>query len=210
MALNPYTLYHLYEKGILEYVPVDLMGGTPVAPMMPVTNPYLDMAQNGDLYQNYGMNNDTFTYNQGIQSPYTNQPSNPIPAHTTIGVASQAGGLNTFNGVGIGGYSQAGGMNTFNGVGIGGQNQNGSMDILGGVGTVGNGLANGYNRTISAIDRVPRFILGLAAAAIGIIGLKHAFKGGKIFGKKNVNNSDTGSHLSKLNPKNWGWFGKKS
>jgi len=204
MALNPYTLYHLYEKGILDYVPTDLMYGTPVAPMMPMSNPYLDMAQQGGLYQNHGMYNDTFQMNGGIQSPYANQPSTPV-AQVPIGAMSQSGGINTFNGVGIGAYSQSGGMNTFNGVGIGGQAQ----DTFGVFSDVRNGLASGYNKTISVIDRTPKFVLGLAAAAIGIIGIKHAFKGGKIFGKKGANPVKP-SFWSKLNPKNWSWFSKKS
>ena len=210
MALNPYTLYHLYEKGILDYVPTDLMYGTPVAPMTSMANPYLDMAQMGDLYQSYGMYNDTFQMNGGVQSPYASQQANPVSGPTPIGALSQAGGMNMFNGVGIGAYSQAGGINTFNGVGIGGQSQTGGMNTFGGFSNVQNGLANGYNKTMSVIDRTPKFVLGLTAAAIGIIGLKHAFKGGKIFGKKGKNSVKAESFWSKLNPKNWSWFSKKS
>ena len=208
MALNPYTLYHLYEKGILPYVPEDLMSGVPVSPMGSISNPYLELAQQGGLYQNHGMYNDTFQMNGAVQSPYASQPANPVPSQVQIGMLSNAGGMNTFNGVGIGGYSQAGGMNVFNGVDVGGYNQSGGSNIFGGFAGVGNefnGFADGYNKTVSLINRTPKFVLGLAAAAIGILGVKHAFK----FGRK-AKPSGTGSVLSKLNPKNWGWFGKKS
>lgn len=214
MALNPYTLYNLYEKGILPYVPEDLMMGSPVAPMLTMSNPYLDMAQQGGLYQNYGMNNDTFQMNT--------QPSNPVQSGVQVGSMSPAGGMNTFLGTGIGAgsvnspatqfgfndtvgaYSQAGGMNIYNGVGIGGQTPAGGVNSFGGFAGVGNGIVDGYNKTASVINRTPKFILGLAAAAIAILGIKHAFKGGKA-----VKHAKTGSSfLSKLNPLNWSFFKK--
>ena len=202
MALNPYTLYHLYEKGILDYVPDDLTTGVPVAPMMSMSNPYLDMAQQGGLYQNHGMYNDSFQYS-GIQSPYMGD-INPVPYQTEIGALSQAGGMNTFNGVGIGAYNQSGGMNTYNGVGIGAYNQAGGMNAFGGFGDTQNSLTNGYYKTKSIIDRTPKFVLGLAAAGIGILGLKAGF--GRLFGKKATKKA---SFMSKLNPMNWKIFGKK-
>ncbi len=192
MALNPYTLYHLYEKGILDYVPTDLAAGVPVSPMMPMNNPYLDMAQQGELYQNHGIHNDSFRFSV-----------NPVQSQVQIGSLSQTGGMNTFNGVGIGAYSQAGGENTYNGVGIGAYSQAGGTNTFGGFTDVQNNLTNGYYKTKSVIDRTPKLILGLAAAGIGILGLKAGF--GR-FGKKAAKKS---SFLSKLNPFNWNILSKK-
>ena len=193
MALNPYTLYHLYEKGILEYVPTDLAAGIPVAPMMQMSNPYLDMAQQGSLYQNHGIHNDSFHLS-----------ANPVPSQPQIGSHSQAGGMNTFNGTGIGAYSRAGGANTYNGVGIGAYSQAGGVNTFGGFADTQNNIVNGYYKTKSVIDRTPKFVLGLAAAGIGILGLKAGFG---IFGKKAAKKT---SFLSKLNPLNWKLFSKKS
>ena len=193
MALNPYTLYHLYEKGILEYVPADLAAGVPVSPMMQMSNPYLDMAQQGGLYQSHGMHNDSFQFSV-----------NPVQSQPQIGSLSQTGGMNTFNGTGIGAYSQAGGENTFGGVGIGAYSQTGSINTFGGFADTQNNIINGYYKTKSIIDRTPKFVLGLAAAGIGILGLKAGF--GR-FGKKAAKKT---SFLSKLNPFNWKLFSKKS
>ena len=205
MALNPYTLYHLYEKGILPYVPEDLMSGVPVAPMGSISNPYLELAQQGGLYRNHGMHNDTFQMNGGVHSPYSNSYTNPVLSQPQIGSMSQAGGMNTFNGVGVGAYSQAGGMNAFNGVGIGAYSQaDAGMNAYGGLfGGAGNGISNGYSKTVSVINRTPKFVLGLAALLIGALGIKHAFRGGKKAAHKS-------GFLSKLNPLNWNLFKKKS
>ena len=205
MALNPYTLYHLYEKGILEYVPTDLMSGSAVSPMMSLSNPYLDMAAQGNLYQNHGIYNDSFRLS-GAQSAYEAQSGNVIPQQAQIGSLSQAGGMNMFSGVNIGALSQAGGLNAYNGVGIGAQSQAGGLNTFGGFADVQNRLANGYYTTKSTIDRIPKIFLGLGAAAIGILGLKYGFK--SIFhGKKTANKT---SFWSKLNPFKGKLISKKS
>ena len=205
MALNPNTLYHLYEKGILDYVPLDVMSGTPAAPLMSMSNPYLDMAQQGNLYQNYGINNDYFQPS-GVQSAYAAQTGHYIQPQTQIGSLSQAGGMNTFSGVGIGDLSQnnAAGQFGFNNT-IGANSQAGGVNIFGGFTDTQNRLANGYYQTKSFIDRTPKIILGLGAAAIGILGLRYGFK--NLFRHKKTANKT--SLLSKLNPMNWKLFGKK-
>ena len=222
MALNPYTLYHLYEKGILDCVPGDLATGIPAVPAVMPTNPYLEMAQQGGLYQNYGMQNDTF-----IHSPYSAKTVTPIPSQVQTGAAARSGITDMFNGYGIGSgnsnstadifgfgsgvgtYSQTGGMNTFNGVGIGTNNTAGNTDIFGGFSDTQNRITDGYYKTKSFIDRTPKLILGIIAATIGILGIKHAFKGGKFWKKKTPDVSENKSFLSKINPKNWKIFGKK-
>ena len=205
MALNPNTLYHLYEKGILEYVPTELMSGTPVAPLMPMNNPYLDMAQQGNLYQNHGMYNDYFQPS-GVQSAHAAQSGSYIQPQTQIGSLSQTGGMNAFSGVGVGTLSQndAAGQFGFNNT-IGANSQAGGTNIFGGFADTQNRLANGYYQTKSVIASTPKFILGLGAAAIGILGLKYGFK--NLFRHKKSANS-TG-FLSKFNPMNWKLFSKK-
>ncbi len=211
MALNPYTLYNLYDKGIIECVPTDLLAPTPLAPMASMSNPYLDMAKQGGLYQNHGTQTDLFR-SSAIQPPET--------VHT--GSMSQAGGLNTFNGVGIGGanqnttagtfgfnnrigaYNTSGGLNTFNGVGIGAQSNAGGMNVFGGFGDTKNNLINGYNKTVSIINNTPKVLLGLLGGAIGMGAVMMAFRRGK----KPANPAKTG-FWSHLNPKNWSWFNKK-
>ena len=58
MAINPYTLNKLYQNGILDYVPTELLMGTPMGTFTPMSNPYIDMAKQGGLYQNYEMRKD--------------------------------------------------------------------------------------------------------------------------------------------------------
>ena len=223
MALNPYTLYHLYDKGILEYVPTDLMMGTPMGAMMPMSNPYLDMAMQGGLYQNHGMANDSFQMS-GVQSPYVqNYQSNPTVGNgiTQIGALSNAGGLNTFNGYGvgtqsaasipgafgfngnIGAYSDSSVLNTFNGHGVGSQSQAGGLNTFGGFTDTQNNISGGFNKMMTIVDRTPKVVLGLFAGAIGIGSLILAFKKGK----KPATTTHSTSFWSKLNPKNW--FKKK-
>ncbi len=216
MALNPYTLYSLYDKGILEYVPTDLMMGTPMGAMMPMSNPYLDMAKQGGLYQNHGAYSDSFQAT-GIQSPYVqNYQSygNVSGAPAQIGSLSNAGGMTTFNGYGVGAqsvnttagafgfngttgaYSNAGGMNTFNGYGVGTQSQAGVINSFGGFSDTQNNLQSGFNKTMAVINNTPKFILGVIGAVIGVGALMHAFKRGKKPPKTETHTS----FLTKLNP----------
>ena len=192
MALNPYTLYSLYDKGILEYVPTDLAGGTPMGAMMPMSNPYLDMAQQGGLYQNHGMNCDSFQ----ITSPYANiQGSTTGITQVQPGALTNTSVVNSFLGNNVGVYSQAGVANSFgfNGT-IGSQSNAGISNSFG----IQSSISNGVYKTMSVFDRVPKFILGLAAGAIGITAIVKGLKRGKK-PTKTTNNS----FLSKLNPKNW-------
>ena len=215
MALNPYTLNHLYEKGIIEYVPTDLIMPTPMGTMMPMTNPYLNMAQQGSLYQNSINANDTFQMTSGL-----NTQSYPLVNSQTIGLKSNAGGLNTFNGVGVGANSnytsanafgmdgQIGALsnatigNTFLGTGVG-TNSNVNTDNIFGV-SVKDGLSKGINGTMTVMNNTPKVILGILACIIGVAGIKRAFR----FGKKPAKINTGESFWSKLNPMNW--FRKKS
>jgi len=215
MALNPYTLNHLYEKGILEYVPTDLGISIPLAPMQPMSNPYLDLAIQGNLYQNSVSGTDTFTsLNNNISTQSINNNYNGI------GSMSNAGGINSFigNGIGaqnnssipnnfgfnntIGKNSNAGFYNSFMGNGVGEQHRGeGGIKVLGNFSDVENGLKGGINKGAAIINNTPKVLLGLLAGAIGTIGIMSAFKKGKKPPK-------TGnSFIAKCNPLNW--FKKK-
>ena len=222
MALNPYTLYHLYEKGILDYVPTDLIGGTPMGVMTPMSNPYLDMAKQGGLYQNHGEGYDSFQMS-GIQSPYVqNYQSNGSigNGNIQIGSNSNVGGMNIYNGYGIGSrnphttagafgfngtigaYSNAGGINAFNGYGVGAQSQTGGLNSFGGFSDTHNGFKNGFNKAVYIVSNTPKFILGVIGGVIGVAALSAAFKRGK----KPTKVKST--FWSKLNPLSW--FKKKN
>ena len=211
MALNPYTLNHLYEKGILDYVPADLAVNIPLSPLPAMSNPYMDMAMQGGLYQNSISGADSFTSmnnNFGVQ-PITG-------TYNGIGSMSNAGGMNTFlgNGVGvqnnssisntfgfnsnIGVNSNAGFYNSFAGNGVGEQYQGGGMNIFGGFADTKNNIKSGFYKTAAIVNNTPRVVLGLLASAIGIGGIMLAFKKGK----KPPKTQNT-SFLSKLNPLNW-------
>ena len=197
MALNPYTLNHLYEKGILEYVPTDLIGGMPIAPMMPAANPYLDMAKQGGLYQNSINSNDTFTHGVNNFAAYGANGTNISTPQ--IGSQSNAGGLNTFLGYNVGTQNNNTTANTLGfGNGIGEQYQGGGANIFGGFADTQNGIRNGFNKTAQIINNTPRFVLGLLAGVIVVTGIMKAFKKGKKPPQTSHSN-----FLSRLNPVNW-------
>lgn len=220
MALNPYTLNHLYEKGILDYVPTELMMGTPVGTMTPMNNPYLDMAKQGGLYQSHGASTDSF--HSDYTPAYTPQYTQNVSSGSNYGAYSNSnmynGNYKQQNTVMLGSRSNAGGMNSFNGYGIGSNNQNtigaafgengtiGSQSNTGGINTFGgfadtqNNITSGFNKAVTVIDRTPKLLLGLAAGAIGLIGIASLFKRGK---KPPKTTNPHTSFWSKLNPMNW-------
>ena len=216
MAVNPYTLNHLYQNGILDYVPTDLMMPSPVGSMLsPMSNPYMNMAQQGALYQNYGMGTDSF--HSSFTPAYT-----PNNYQSVSSSANSYIGANNYNGyhngmVQIGARSNAGGLNTFNGYNIGNRNNNGLGSAIGEYGNFGmqtnagglntfggfsdtqNNLSNGFNKAAAVVNNTPRLVLGLIAGTIGVIGLASLFKRGR----KPAKTSGNTSFFSKLNPMNW-------
>lgn len=72
--MNSYSLQNLYNKGILDYVPMELVNVTPVSVMTPMQNPYLGLAQAGGLYQSSinGQDNFQSSANVGINSVQNN------------------------------------------------------------------------------------------------------------------------------------------
>ena len=220
MALNPYTLNHLYEKGILDYVPTDLAVGAPVVQMNAPMTPYLNSAMQGNLYQNSINGSDmftpTFTPHPEI-SPSQNLNYNQ-GSYGFAGSMSNAGGLNTFlgNGIGrnnnssiantfgfnIGSNSNAGVYNSFFGNGTGDQYNGGGLNTFGGFSDTQNSIKSGAYKTMAVINNTPKFLLGLLAGGLGLGAIMYGFKRGK----KPPKTPHT-SFLSKLNPLNW--FKKK-
>ena len=210
MAVNPYTLNHLYQNGILDYVPTDLLMGTPVGSVLtPMNNPYMNMAQQGALYQNYGVAQDSF--HSSFTPAYTPNDYQSVSnsANSYVGLNNYIGRNNGF--VQIGANSNAGRINTFNGYGadgvnaigaygnVGAQPNAGGINAYGSYSDVKNGINGGINKISSVVNNTPKLILGLIAGTIGVIGIAALFKRGKKPAKTTGGNS---SLWSKLNPLN--------
>ena len=206
MAINPYTLYGLYEKGILDYVPSELMMPTPSAAMTPMSNPYLDMAKQGGLYQKYG-SGDSYTFsgsqnNMNLQNTEIgSQSSAASNAYGLSGIGYNSNAANNAYGLqGIGTHSMA--AANANGLqGIGSQAQNKGLNAWGGIKDVSDRAQNSINTAASIYERTPRFIKGIISALIiGGTALLLLKRGKK---PQNTNAGNNKSFLSKLNPVNW-------
>jgi len=183
MAVNPYTLAHLCDKGILDGADIAMLNA-PTMPIMPIGNQYLDMAMQGNLYQNSGMGYDSFhssyspAYTPSYPNTITTNGYNGMPA--AIGSMSNAGGMNAFNGYGVGVYNNNNTLTAFGEDGFtGSQSAAGGLNAFGGFSDTQNNISSGFNKTMSAIDRTPKAIWGLLAGAIGITGIALMFKRGK-------------------------------
>ena len=226
MALNPYTLNHLYQNGILDYVPTDLINTMPSPGLLSMNNPYLDMAKQGMLYQNSGLTQDSFAQSQ-YQSVGTNYgaalgSNNGTSAYNyngqngavvTTGSMSNTGGMSAFNGIGIGRYNSNSIASSMGENGIVGTLSNagglnafngyniGTQSSSGGINAFGGftNNQNGFSKSISIIERTPKLLLGVIAGIIGTTGIIFAFKRCK----KPVKTTQNKSFLSKMNPFNW-------
>ena len=229
MAINPYTLNNLYKNGILDYVPADLLMGSPMGVMTPMTNPYLDMAKQGNLYQTHGVSTDSFhtsftpaytpndyqsvstganygasisSINQSSSYNYNGQANFGGYNTVSIGSKSNAGGLNAFRGYGIGAYNNNGMANAFGYDGsIGSMNTSGGINAFGGFSGGERVFSNGINTATSVINKTPKFILGILSGVIGLTAIATLFKRGK------KPSTSSNNFWSKLNPINW--FRKK-
>ena len=137
MSVSPYTMNNLYAQGILDYVPYDLCYMPNVSAYSNFANPYMQSAMQGNLYRNYGMGNDSFVRNTGMNGF-------GIP----VGAESNAG-MNGFGIQGVGNYSQAG----INGFG-------------GGFGSLGQDVSQGIGNTISFAEKMPAPLKGILALGI--------------------------------------------
>lgn len=160
MSVSPYTLQNLYAKGILDYAPMELANSINVSSLNGMQNPYLNMATQGNLYQNHGMQQDSFSYN-GFNSAYNNS------------IDSQAG-LNSFgsiNGNILTNNSDAGlnGFGNVNGNIITNNSQAGINGFGGAFGKLGDDLSNTASKT-------PNVVKGLIAGGIMIASTILLFK----------------------------------
>ena len=169
MAINPYTLNHLYMNGILEYVPTELMMPSPMGIMSTNTNNYMNLAKQGALYQNHGAITDSF--HSSFTPAYTpnNYQSVSTGANYGASLGRYAGSSYTHNGYGFYGNNTA----------IGSRSNTGGANAFGGFPDVQNAVSNGFNKTMSIVNNTPKLILGIAAGIIGITGVAMAFKRGK-------------------------------
>ncbi len=183
MAINPYTLANLCDKGILNSADIAMLNA-PTVPFMPVGNQYLNMAMQGNLYRNYGMSNDSF--HSGYTPAYTATYPQGMPAGgysgipAEIGSRSNVGGFNAFNGYGVGIYNNNNLLKNFGEDGVtGSQCVNGGLNAFGGFSDTQNNISSGFNKTASLFGRIPKEVWGLVAGIIGVTGIVLAIKRGK-------------------------------
>lgn len=206
MAINPYTLNGLYQKGILDYVDPDLCVGMAAAPMSSMQNPYANLkaqsymnnAMQGNLYKSHGSQGDSFTFNGG-NNPYAYQgvgsASNSFTnmfGQTGVGTNYQGSALG-FGDPSVGSQATIGIASSFGDPTVGGYYQGGGENAYGGFGDLKNNVSGGMAKATALYNNTPPLLKGLAAIGIGILGVKMLFRGK---GKK-------GGFLSKLNPLNW-------
>ena len=189
MAVNPYTMNQLYEKGLINYIPTELMMPMPVGNMS-MQNPYLNAAEQGGLYQNYGQGGDSFTSSVQIGNNY--QTNN---GYYAIGSQSNNNIGTTFGFDGTGNQSSAGVSSMFGEKGVGNQSNINQETIHGGFSNVKNDVTQGFNKASAVYSSTPNIVKGMIAAGLILLTTIGMFKFG---GKK------TGtSFWSKLNPANW-------
>lgn len=186
MTVNPYTMNMLYQKGILDYVPQDLMISTPIPVFGDVSNPYLNSAMQGNLYQQYGTMGDSFTSSANAGGGYYNTQ---IGANSNISTnrffgngatgSSFQNGLRSMFGFNGNGCQSDSGVTMFGESGIGGNSNINMGNTYGGFEDVKNNLSTGFNKTISTVTGLPTVTKGLIAAGILVLTLCGMFKGGK-------------------------------
>ena len=180
MAINPYTLNSLYQKGIIDYVDPELCMGQPVISQYNMQNPYMNTAMSGNLYHNHGTQADSFSFN-----------GNNVYGNETIGSKSSSFS-NMFGLGGIGNKSNST-VNMFgtSGVGakynsdllgtgdssIGANYQGGGENAYGGFADVRNNINGGMAKVQSVYNSTPSILKGIAAVGIGLLGIKMLFRG---------------------------------
>ena len=189
MAISQYTLTDLYNKGLIDYVPSDLCYTPAMTTMSPAVNPYLSMAQTGNLYQKYGSSGDTFS----TQAIGNNNNRWAGWAYNTTETGSQSNNFqNMFGFDGTGSqYMGDAGQNT------GSLNQMTVASMHGGFGDVKRNLSEGVDK----LSSIPKAVVNIASAIIlfgtGYLLLRRGKK------PKVPQEAKTGFNWSKLNPLNW-------
>ena len=197
MSFNAFTAQKLYENGILDYVPMDLVSGPMIGAGMNTMNgqQYLNYAMQGNLYNSYGCSCDSFTSSNqnhiNLDSTKignkSNVASNAI-GFFGIGHKSNAG-ANGFGLQGIGNKSTAG-VNGFGLQGIGNKSNINFESSFGGF----TDAKNSASDTANTIGSIPKPVWGILSLIIGGIALVSLFKGKK---KPPVEKT---SFWSRLNP----------
>ena len=169
MSVSPYTLQNLYNNGILDYAPMELANSMNVSSLNGMQNPYLNMAAQGNLYQNYGTQKDSFSYT-GSNADFNNKMN-------CLNNNSFQVGMNAFGGVNnnIGFNNAQAGMNGFGGVNnnvIMNNPQAGMNGFGGGFGKLGTNVSNVMSNNSGIVK-------GLIAAGIMIGTTAMLFKKGK-------------------------------
>ncbi|MBR6127459.1 hypothetical protein IKQ21_07225, partial [bacterium] len=179
MAVNPYTLNSLYQKGILDFVPTDLCYSLP-AGNMNMQNPYLNSAMQGNLYQQYGTSGDTFTstnFQGGYYNTQIGAQSNTVQnamhgGFSGYGSQNSNGIMSMFGFNGTGSQSDAG-VSMFGQTGIGGQSNINMQNTYGGFSDVSNGI----NNVTGKVASMPTNLKGLIAAGLITLALFGLFRG---------------------------------
>ena len=201
MAINPYTLNGLYQKGIIDYVDPELCMGAVASPMQGMVNPYanikaetyLNNAMQGQMYHNHGSMQDMFVSSGAGQNIY-----NPVE----IGSKSSVGS-SMFGAQGIGVNSSLGMASSFGDPSVGRYYQNGFEQSMGGLTDVRNNVMGTASKAQSIYNSTPDWIKGVLAIGIGAFAIKKCFSGmfSKSASKAAKNVAQTSG--SKWNPINW-------
>ena len=164
MALDSFTAQKLYENGIIDYIPLDLISNNPIGAGMAGLNgqQYLNSAMQGNLYSSYGNSCDSFTSTNHINLN-----------STTIGNKSNVN-ANALGFFGIGNKSTAG-SNGFGQNGIGQKSNLSFESANGGF----NDVRDNINSAKNSLGNIPKPIWGLLSFAIGAFALVSIFKGRK-------------------------------
>ena len=198
MTINPYILNGLYQKGIIDYVPMDLGFAPNVSSMNYVSgDAYMKSAMQGAMYQNYGYGSDSYTrnFNQQIGT-HSAAADNAL---TLQGIGGSANvNYAAFGDPRIGSHAPS----AVNALGFSDSDSqyNVAENALGGFSDV----KRSYNQTMTAIHNTPTIVKGVISALIGIGGIYLFLKKGK------KPKQPKQSLLSRLNPMNWFKSAKKN
>ena len=98
MSVSQHTLNNLYNQGILDYVPYDLINGPVTAYPNGGFNPYLQCAMQGHLYQNHGNTADSFSSTNGAVSTETAGVNGFGAVNGNVFMNNPQAGINGFGG----------------------------------------------------------------------------------------------------------------
>ncbi len=180
MAVNPNTLYHLYQNGILDFVPADLAMPSPVGISTPVTNPYLDMAKQGGLYQSAGMTTDSFqsAYNYDSEAHSSRHNYGASAGQNNISGTYNYGGQGYNANIQAGFQSNTGFTGMLNGYGVGAYNNNGIATALGESGSIGSMSQTGGLNSLSGFGVGTAYGENGVNSANGLLGVQNGISSG--------------------------------